>query len=101
MPPVGGQPDRFPVVQFGVHLRQRSKGFEELPNTRIFNETGDIYCAVNFVGEARRPAVDSRPRALCRVAAVRPAVGENPSGPHAYKPEGTTLKAGKRRREVP
>ncbi len=33
--------------------------------------------------------------------AVRPAVGEGTASPHAYKPEGTTLKAGRRRREAP
>jgi len=33
--------------------------------------------------------------------AVPPAVGEDTASPHAYKPEGTTLKAGKQRREVP
>jgi dihydropteroate synthase-like protein len=33
--------------------------------------------------------------------AVRPAVGQDTASPHAYKPEGTTLKAGRRRREVP
>jgi hypothetical protein len=31
-------------------------------------------------------------------SAVRPAVGEDPASPHAYQPEGTTLKA---RQEVP
>ncbi|MGH8479167.1 MAG: hypothetical protein ACREXK_06265 [Gammaproteobacteria bacterium] len=34
-------------------------------------------------------------------SAERPAVGHDAASPHAYKPEGTTLKAGKRRREVP
>ncbi len=32
---------------------------------------------------------------------VRPAVGHDTASPRAYKPEGTTLKAGSRRREVP
>jgi hypothetical protein len=40
-------------------------------------------------------------RALKWGWAVRPAVGQDTASPHAYKPEGTTLKAGKRRREVP
>ena len=34
-------------------------------------------------------------------SAVRPAPAQDTASPHAYKPEGTTLKAGKRRREVP